>query len=34
VISVGGGQTLSRAFDATPRVEPVFGADRMRGLTR
>ena len=34
VISVDGGQTLNRAFDATPWVEPVFGADRMRGLIR
>ena len=34
VISVDGGQTLSRAFDASPWVEPVFGADRMRGLIR
>jgi NAD(P)-dependent dehydrogenase (short-subunit alcohol dehydrogenase family) len=34
VISVDGGQTLSRAFDASPWVEPVFGADRMRGLMR
>ena len=34
VISVDGGQTLSRAFDATPWVEPVFGQDRMRGLIR
>jgi NAD(P)-dependent dehydrogenase (short-subunit alcohol dehydrogenase family) len=32
VISVDGGQTLNRAFDASPWVEPVFGADRMRGL--
>jgi NAD(P)-dependent dehydrogenase (short-subunit alcohol dehydrogenase family) len=34
VISIDGGQTLSRAFDATPWVEPVFGQDRMRGLIR
>jgi NAD(P)-dependent dehydrogenase (short-subunit alcohol dehydrogenase family) len=34
VISVDGGQTLSRAFDASPWVEPVFGQDRMRGLIR
>ena len=34
VISIDGGQTLSRAFDATPWVEPVYGADRMRGLIR
>jgi len=34
VISVDGGQTLNRAFDATPWVEPVFGQDRMRGLIR
>jgi NAD(P)-dependent dehydrogenase (short-subunit alcohol dehydrogenase family) len=34
VISIDGGQTLSRAFDASPWVEPVFGADRMRGLIR
>ena len=34
VISVDGGQTLNRAFDATAWVEPVFGADRMRGLIR
>ena len=34
VISIDGGQTLSRAFDASPWVEPVFGADRMRGLMR
>jgi NAD(P)-dependent dehydrogenase (short-subunit alcohol dehydrogenase family) len=32
VISVDGGQTLTRAFDASPWVEPVFGPDRMRGL--
>ncbi|MFA3843117.1 SDR family oxidoreductase [Streptomyces aureus] len=32
VISVDGGQTLNRAFDATPWVEPTFGPDRMRGL--
>jgi NAD(P)-dependent dehydrogenase (short-subunit alcohol dehydrogenase family) len=32
VISVDGGQTLNRAFDAGPWVEPVFGPDRMRGL--
>jgi NAD(P)-dependent dehydrogenase (short-subunit alcohol dehydrogenase family) len=32
VISIDGGQTLNRAFDASPWVEPVFGADRMRGL--
>jgi NAD(P)-dependent dehydrogenase (short-subunit alcohol dehydrogenase family) len=34
VISVDGGQTLNRAFDATPWVEPVFGKERMRGLVR
>jgi NAD(P)-dependent dehydrogenase (short-subunit alcohol dehydrogenase family) len=34
VISIDGGQTLSRAFDASPWVEPVFGSDRMRGLIR
>ena len=34
VLSVDGGQMLSRAFDASPWVEPVFGADRMRGLVR
>jgi NAD(P)-dependent dehydrogenase (short-subunit alcohol dehydrogenase family) len=34
VISIDGGQTLTRAFDATPWVEPVFGHDRMRGLIR
>jgi NAD(P)-dependent dehydrogenase (short-subunit alcohol dehydrogenase family) len=34
VISVDGGQTLNRAFDATPWVEPMFGKDRMRGLVR
>jgi NAD(P)-dependent dehydrogenase (short-subunit alcohol dehydrogenase family) len=33
VISVDGGQTLVRAFDASAWVEPVFGADGMRGLT-
>jgi NAD(P)-dependent dehydrogenase (short-subunit alcohol dehydrogenase family) len=32
VISVDGGQTLNRAFDATPWVEPLLGKDRMRGL--
>jgi len=32
VMSVDGGQTLNRAFDASPWVEPVFGPDRMRGL--
>jgi NAD(P)-dependent dehydrogenase (short-subunit alcohol dehydrogenase family) len=32
VMSVDGGQTLNRAFDARPWVEPVFGPDRMRGL--
>jgi NAD(P)-dependent dehydrogenase (short-subunit alcohol dehydrogenase family) len=32
VMSVDGGQTLNRAFDASPWVEPVFGQDRMRGL--
>jgi NAD(P)-dependent dehydrogenase (short-subunit alcohol dehydrogenase family) len=32
VISIDGGQTLNRAFDASPWVEPAFGADRMRGL--
>jgi NAD(P)-dependent dehydrogenase (short-subunit alcohol dehydrogenase family) len=34
VISVDGGQSLSRAFDASPWVRPVFGEDRMRGLVR
>ena len=34
VISVDGGQTLTRAFDASPWVEPAFGPDRMRGLIR
>jgi NAD(P)-dependent dehydrogenase (short-subunit alcohol dehydrogenase family) len=34
VISIDGGQTLNRAFDATPWVEPVFGEERMRGLVR
>jgi NAD(P)-dependent dehydrogenase (short-subunit alcohol dehydrogenase family) len=34
VISVDGGQTLNRAFDATPWVEPVFGKERMRGLVQ
>jgi NAD(P)-dependent dehydrogenase (short-subunit alcohol dehydrogenase family) len=34
VISIDGGQTLNRAFDATPWVEPVFGKERMRGLVR
>jgi NAD(P)-dependent dehydrogenase (short-subunit alcohol dehydrogenase family) len=33
VISVDGGQTLVRAFDASAWVEPVFGPDGMRGLT-
>jgi NAD(P)-dependent dehydrogenase (short-subunit alcohol dehydrogenase family) len=33
VISVDGGQTLVRAFDASAWVEPVFGQDGMRGLT-
>jgi 3-oxoacyl-[acyl-carrier protein] reductase len=32
VISIDGGQTLNRAFDARPWVEPAFGQDRMRGL--
>jgi NAD(P)-dependent dehydrogenase (short-subunit alcohol dehydrogenase family) len=32
VISVDGGQTLVRAFDASPWVEPTFGQDGMRGL--
>jgi NAD(P)-dependent dehydrogenase (short-subunit alcohol dehydrogenase family) len=32
VMSIDGGQTLNRAFDASPWVGPVFGADRMRGL--
>jgi NAD(P)-dependent dehydrogenase (short-subunit alcohol dehydrogenase family) len=32
VISIDGGQTLNRAFDASPWVEPAFGQDRMRGL--
>jgi NAD(P)-dependent dehydrogenase (short-subunit alcohol dehydrogenase family) len=32
VISVDGGQTLVRAFDASPWVEPVFGPDGMRGV--
>jgi NAD(P)-dependent dehydrogenase (short-subunit alcohol dehydrogenase family) len=34
VISIDGGQTLNRAFDATPWVEPLFGKERMRGLVR
>jgi len=33
VVSVDGGQTLVRAFDASAWVEPVFGTDGMRGLT-
>jgi NAD(P)-dependent dehydrogenase (short-subunit alcohol dehydrogenase family) len=33
VISVDGGQTLVRAFDARAWAEPVFGRDAMRGLT-
>jgi hypothetical protein len=32
VISIDGGQTLNRAFDASLWVEPAFGQDRMRGL--
>jgi NAD(P)-dependent dehydrogenase (short-subunit alcohol dehydrogenase family) len=32
VISVDGGQSLNRAFDASAWVEPVYGAERMRGL--
>ena len=32
VMSIDGGQTLNRAFDASPWVEPAFGPDRMRGL--
>jgi NAD(P)-dependent dehydrogenase (short-subunit alcohol dehydrogenase family) len=32
VMSADGGQTLNRAFDAGPWVEPAFGPDRMRGL--
>jgi NAD(P)-dependent dehydrogenase (short-subunit alcohol dehydrogenase family) len=32
VFSVDGGQTLVRAFDASPWVEPMFGKDAMRGV--
>ena len=32
VISVDGGQTISRPFDASPWVEPVYGQDGMRGV--
>ena len=32
VISVDGGQTINRAFDASPWVEPVYGQDGMRGV--
>ncbi|HEX9528791.1 MAG TPA: SDR family oxidoreductase [Streptosporangiaceae bacterium] len=32
VISVDGGQTISRPFDASPWVEPVYGRDGMRGV--
>jgi NAD(P)-dependent dehydrogenase (short-subunit alcohol dehydrogenase family) len=32
VISVDGGQTVSRPFDASPWVEPVYGQDGMRGV--
>jgi NAD(P)-dependent dehydrogenase (short-subunit alcohol dehydrogenase family) len=31
-ISVDGGQTISRPFDASPWVEPVYGRDGMRGV--
>jgi NAD(P)-dependent dehydrogenase (short-subunit alcohol dehydrogenase family) len=32
VISVDGGQTINRPFDATAWVEPVYGRDGMRGV--
>jgi NAD(P)-dependent dehydrogenase (short-subunit alcohol dehydrogenase family) len=32
VLTVDGGQTVRRAFDATPWVEPVYGTDGMRGV--
>ncbi|MFD8813098.1 SDR family oxidoreductase [Streptomyces sp. NPDC059627] len=32
VLSVDGGQSVRRAFDATPWVEPVYGRDGMRGV--
>ena len=32
VISVDGGQTISRPFDASAWVEPVYGRDGMRGV--
>jgi NAD(P)-dependent dehydrogenase (short-subunit alcohol dehydrogenase family) len=32
VISVDGGQTISRPFDASPWVEPIYGRDGMRGV--
>lgn len=32
VLSVDGGQSVRRAFDATPWVEPVYGTDGMRGV--
>jgi NAD(P)-dependent dehydrogenase (short-subunit alcohol dehydrogenase family) len=32
VISVDGGQTINRPFDASPWVEPVYGQDGMRGV--
>jgi NAD(P)-dependent dehydrogenase (short-subunit alcohol dehydrogenase family) len=32
VISVDGGQTINRPFDASAWVEPVYGQDGMRGV--
>jgi NAD(P)-dependent dehydrogenase (short-subunit alcohol dehydrogenase family) len=32
VISVDGGQTINRPFDASPWVEPAYGLDGMRGV--
>jgi NAD(P)-dependent dehydrogenase (short-subunit alcohol dehydrogenase family) len=32
VISVDGGQTVNRPFDATPWAEPVYGRDGLRGV--
>jgi NAD(P)-dependent dehydrogenase (short-subunit alcohol dehydrogenase family) len=32
VLTVDGGQTVRRAFDASPWVEPLYGAEGMRGV--
>lgn len=34
VLTVDGGQSVRRAFDATPWVEPVYGKDGMRGVVK